>query len=99
MKITAITDSDTALAFRLAGIDTLIPPRPENTANLLKEVAGRPDIGIVLITERLAKAARKEIEKISHERHLPLFMEIPDMKGPLGKRLSATERMAAIIRR
>ncbi len=99
MKIIAIADPDTALAFRLAGIETLPVARKEEAAAVLKQAAERPDMGIVLITQGLARAAGKQFEEVSHERHLPLLIEIPDTRGPIEKRLSAAEKMAAILRR
>ena len=99
MKIIAVADPDTALAFKLAGIETVQLRRKEEAGPVLSRVAGQPGIGIVLVTERLARAAGNELEKITHERHLPLFIEIPDTRGSVGKRLSAAEKMAAILRR
>ena len=99
MKITAVTDPDTALAFRLAGVETVSLTRKEEAGSMLEQIASQPEMGIVLITERLARAAGQKLEKIAHERHLPLFIEIPDLKGSLGKRVSAAEKMAAILRR
>ena len=99
MKITAVTDPDTALAFRLAGVETVSLTRKEEAGSMLEQIAAQPDMGIVLITERLARAAGQKLEKVTHERHLPLFIEIPDTKGSLGKRVSAAEKMAAILRR
>jgi len=99
MKIAAITDPDTALAFRLAGIETVPVHRKEEAGAVLEQIAARPDMGIVLITERLSRAAGEKVEKLTRQRHLPLLMEIPDIQGPSGKRLSAAEKMAAILRR
>lgn len=99
MKITAVTDPDTALAFRLAGVETVSLTRKEEVGSILEQMANQKDMGIVLVTERLARAAGKALEKLSHERHLPLFIEIPDTKGSLGKKLPAAEKMAAILRR
>ncbi len=99
MKIMAITDPDTALAFRLAGIEAVSIIRKEEASAALEKAARHPDMGIVLVTERIARDAQKTIRKLSHERHLPLFIEIPDTKGPIGKRPSAAESMAAILRR
>ncbi len=99
MKVTAVTDPDTALAFRLAGIETVAVARSEDAGKVLRQAADQPETGIILVTERLAKAAGETFENLVHERHLPLFVEIPDVRGPVGKRLSAAEKMAAILRR
>ncbi len=98
MRIVALTDPDTALAFRLCGFETFSVEH-ENPTPILKDVANRKDIGLVLITERIAKKAGKAFEEILCEKTIPLFVEIPDTKGPLEKRKSVAEKMAAIIRR
>jgi len=99
MKVTAITDPDTALAFRLAGIETVSVSGREDAGRVLKQAADQPDAGIVLVTERLARAAGETFETLVRERHLPLFIEIPDIRGRTGKRLSAAQKMAAMLRR
>ncbi len=99
MKITAIADPDTSLAFKLAGIETTAVSREEEAASVLERAASEPEMGIILITERLARAAGEKVDEMTSQRHLPLLIEIPDMTGPLAKRLSAVEKMAAILRR
>ncbi len=99
MKITAITDPDTALAFRLAGIETISVRKDQDAGRILKKAADQKDVGIVLVTERLARAAGDTYTALVQERHLPLFLEIPDVHGGIGKRLSAAQKMAALLRR
>ncbi len=98
MRIVAVTDPDTALAFRLCGFETFSVGQAD-PAPILKDVANRKDIGLVLVTERIAKKAGETFEELLSEKTIPLFVEIPDTKGPLEKRKSVAEKMAAIIRR
>ncbi len=98
MKIVAITDSDTALAFRLAGIETLTPGGDENALSLVEQAADMPDTGIVLVTERLARAAGERFEDMMRQRHLPLFIEIPDINSEMGTRVSAVSKIAAMLK-
>ncbi|MFO7791741.1 MAG: V-type ATP synthase subunit F, partial [Candidatus Saliniplasma sp.] len=42
------------------------------------------DVGVVLLSERIAEDIRDEMDRISEEKELyPVIIEIPDKKGPL----------------
>lgn len=60
MKVVIMGDSDTVVGFRLAGIHEayefdLSELSIERARNKLKELVERDDVGIILITERLAQ--------------------------------------------
>lgn len=80
MKIAVLGDSDTALAFKLAGVHEVYsfketPLELERLRNKLRELVEREDIGIVLITERLA--AKVELPDV----RFPIILQIPDKSG------------------
>ncbi len=99
MKIVAVTDPDTALAFRLAGIETYTLKENDDPGPILKGLSRDGETGLVLMTERLAKRAKDVFEQITREKNIPLFIEIPDTKGPAKKRRRTVEKMAAILGR
>ncbi|AEC51751.1 V-type ATP synthase subunit F [Pyrococcus sp. NA2] len=83
MKIVVMGDPDTVTGFRLAGIheayefdfsDLSI----ERARNKLRELIERDDIGIILITERLAQKIG-EIPQVN----LPIILQIPDKFGSI----------------
>ena len=82
MKIFCLSDNaDTKNGLRLAGIQgEITQTEPEFTAALNKSLADR-DVGILLITEKLAKEFYGLISEIKLERTLPLIVEIPDRHG------------------
>ncbi len=98
MKIVAVADPETALAFRLAGIETVVLEK-EEPIGIIKKIITDKEIGLVLITERLAMRAGDKFKELINTVNLPLFIEIPDTRGPARKRMSNVERMAAILRR
>lgn len=82
MKIFLISDnSDTQAGLRLAGIDgVVVHSRAELEASLSRALSD-PEIGIVLIIERLAGSFPDIIDDVKQNRHLPLIVEIPDRHG------------------
>ncbi|BAD85790.1 archaeal/vacuolar-type H+-ATPase, subunit F [Thermococcus kodakarensis KOD1] len=80
MKIAVLGDSDTVLGFRLAGVHEAYafeetPLDIERLKNKLNELIEREDVGIILITERLAE--KVEIPDVK----LPIILQVPDKSG------------------
>ncbi len=80
MKIAVVGDPDTALGFKLAGAHEVYsfgstPLEIQRANNKLKELVGREDVGIILITETLAQ--RVELPEVD----FPIILQIPDKSG------------------
>ncbi|MBP1911819.1 V-type ATP synthase subunit F [Thermococcus stetteri] len=80
MRIAVLGDSDTVLGFRLAGVHEAYvfeetPMDIERLKNKLRELIERGDVGIILITERLAE--KVEIPDVK----LPIILQVPDKSG------------------
>ncbi|MFA4646913.1 V-type ATP synthase subunit F [Pyrococcus kukulkanii] len=95
MKIVVMGDEDTVVGFKLAGVHEayefdLSDLSIERARNKLKELVERDDIGVILITERLA-------EKIGElpEVNLPIILQIPDKFGSI----YGEELLKEIVRR
>jgi V/A-type H+-transporting ATPase subunit F len=82
MKLAAICDKDTAVGFRLAGIQELYVPE-KNPVKNLDEISERKDIGVVFITEKIAESISKDIKDFRLRYDTPIIVEIPDKKGRL----------------
>jgi V/A-type H+-transporting ATPase subunit F len=83
MKIGVVGDFDTVTGFRLAGVkETYDVEEPEAAVEALKKLM-KEDIGVIIITERLADQIRDETEELIEEKTLPIIVEIPDKKGPI----------------
>ncbi len=82
MKIAVLCDNDTAVGFRLAGIqDVFIPDGSKK--EIWNKICERDDIGILFITEKIAEALGKYLKdyRVSHD--TPIIVEIPNKKGRL----------------
>lgn len=83
MKIGVVGDFDTITGFRLAGVrEAHEVEDPGVAVKTLKKLV-REDIGLIIITERLADQIRKETAALIEGRNLPLIIEIPDKHGPI----------------
>ena len=82
MKFFVIGDRDTVTGFRLVGVEGRVVAEREEALSILGEVVERKDIGVVLVTERIAGTIRDEVEKRLYGFGFPLMLEIPDASGP-----------------
>ena len=82
MKFYLISDNtDTAMGMRLAGIDGVVVHEPEEVSQELERAAADPEIGIVLITNRLMRLCPSQIYEMKLHCKRPLIVEIPDRHG------------------
>ena len=91
MRFFCVGDADTVAGFRLAGIAGQVVTTPEQTGAAVADVVGRPECGVIIITEKLADGIRQQIEAMRLERERPLIVEIPGPEGPLPGRKSLRE--------
>lgn len=83
MKIGVVGDFDTVTGFRLAGVkETYDVEEPGAVMEALKKLM-KEDIGVIIITERLADQIRDETAELIEGKTLPIIVEIPDKKGPI----------------
>ncbi|MGA9756176.1 MAG: V-type ATP synthase subunit F [Desulfobaccales bacterium] len=92
-----IADARTLLAFALAGIPGGAADNAAEARQLLAEGRADPGVGLVLITERLSREIRNEVDAIRGEGRPPLVLEIPDLQGPLPGGQSLLERLRALM--
>jgi vacuolar-type H+-ATPase subunit F/Vma7 len=64
---------------------------------LLAQGLADPGVGLVLITEGVAREIRGEVDAIRQEGRPPLILEIPDLKGPRPGGLSLLDRLRALM--
>ena len=97
--IAVIGDRETAIGFRLAGVQAVYEvPRDENeTLNLLDKLVSEDGTAIIIINERLAaeERVRDKIRAINENKRgvTPIIVEIPDKWGPMEQRVSEIERL------
>lgn len=98
MRLFVLADSETILAFALAGIKGRAVSSPQEIPAILKTL-DRKRTGLVLITEALAWENRHVIEEMLLDPDGVLVLEVPDMKGPKTGRVGAAERIVSLLRR
>jgi V/A-type H+-transporting ATPase subunit F len=82
MKFYLISDNiDTRAGMRLAGIEGVVVHTKTEVAQALESALRMPELGIVLITEKLARLIPDEMSELKLSRELPLVVEIPDRHG------------------
>ncbi|MDR2671448.1 MAG: V-type ATP synthase subunit F [Oscillospiraceae bacterium] len=82
MRFFVIADnSDTLTGFRLAGIDGTRASSPEEIKEAVSKVIANPDIGVLLITEKLARETPELIYDLKLKLTHTLVVEIPDRHG------------------
>ncbi len=97
MKMWVIADRDTALAFNLAGISGFTARNAAEVADILQGIEAR-EVGLVLITEKLADTSRRLLDTLRLLPQAPLILEIPDLSGPAADRKGAAEQMIDWLR-
>ena len=82
MKLFLISDNiDTLTGMRLAGIEGIVVHETFEVMEAIEEILNDPEIGILLITEKLGQLVPQRISDIKLNYQLPLIVEIPDRHG------------------
>jgi V/A-type H+-transporting ATPase subunit F len=95
VKFFVIGDQETVLGLRLVGVEGSVAVDREDALAAMKEAVARDDVGVVLVTEKVAAGIRDEVESRLYGVGFPLVLEIPDSSGPVPDRLKIEE----IVRR
>jgi V/A-type H+-transporting ATPase subunit F len=99
MRVFVLADHLTCMAFALAGIEGRAVKNEDEAAAALEAFMRHPEVGLILVTERIASTIRHQVDEVLIAHHWPLIVEIPDSKGPLSDRLSARERVVNLMGR
>ena len=91
MKILLIGDEFTVLGYSLVGIRGLEVNNKQEAADALKKATQDPDVGIVLITQRIASEIQSLVDEAKLKMATPIVLEIPDRHGPVEGRESALD--------
>ena len=82
MKSYFISDNhDTWVGMRLAGIEGVLLHDKEEVLKALKTATTNPEIGIIILTEKIVDLAPNEIMEYKIKNKKPLIIEIPDRHG------------------
>ena len=91
MKFYCIADADTVRGFRLAGVPGEAVDSPAEARDALARAARRAEIGIVIMTDRVAADIRDKVEALRLGQSRPLIVEVPGPDGPMPGRKTLRE--------
>jgi len=89
MRFFLIGDEFTVLGYSLAGIRGVVVNNKQEAADALKEATQDPEVGIVLIMQRIASEIQPLVDEARLKMATPIVLEIPDRHGPVEGRESA----------
>jgi V/A-type H+-transporting ATPase subunit F len=83
MKYFVIGDEDAVLGFGLVGVHGQTAASPEEAQRAFNLALEDKEVGIVIITERVAERIRPLVDRYVFTQNFPLIVEVPDRQGPL----------------
>ena len=82
MKMYLISDNvDTLAGMRLAGVEGVVAHTHDEVMSETKKAETKPDIGVLIFTEKSASVIKEELDMMKITLHTPLIIEIPDRHG------------------
>jgi len=81
MKYSIIGDDDTVLGFAMVGVSGRTVRSPEEANRAFRDILADKDMGIIIITERVADMIRPLVDRFLFTETFPLIVEIPDRRG------------------
>ena len=97
MRFYVIADEHTVTGFKLVGLEGEVVENADEAREALQKAFSSPDIGIVVITEKIAASIREDVERFMFGHSFPLIIEIPDRTGPMEDRLSIRQMVRSAV--
>jgi V/A-type H+/Na+-transporting ATPase subunit F len=97
MRFYVIGDESTVSGFGLAGVAGEVVETTEEAREAVKRAFASPDVGIVIVTEKIAAGLHAEMEEYVFRRAFPLVIEIPDRTGPMEGRVSMRQMVRSAV--
>lgn len=97
MKYYVIGDEDTVLGFGMGGVRGTGVHDRASAEEAFRQAIAEPNIGILIITEKIADYIRSTVDQYLFSERFPLILEIPDREGPKEGRTGIREMVNAAI--
>ena len=97
MRYHIIGDDDAVLGFGMVGVPGRAVASAEQAEDAFKAALADGEVGIVIMTERIADLIRPLVDRFVFAGRFPLIVEIPDRGGPMEGRLGIRETVNAAI--
>ncbi len=79
MRLFCIADNDSALGFRLSGIETMEVRTARDAEAALKVAFSAEGVGILVITRKAADLVREKVNGMIYTQEVPLVLEVPSL--------------------
>jgi len=96
MTFFCISDKESSIGFRLAGVETREVSSRSDALEALKVALATENAGILLVTEKAAAFLRQELDSLMYKNQQPLILELPS-RGGFEKRKSVGDYLKDII--
>lgn len=97
MKYFMIGDEDAVLGFGMVGVQGRTVHSPNEAESAFRDALGDSDVGIVIITERVAELIRPLVDQYVFTEEFPLIVEVPDRAGRIEGRPGLREMVNRAI--
>ena len=97
MKFFIIGDEYTVLGYSLIGMKGVVVNNAEEASDALNLAIQDGNIGIILITQRIASLIQPQVDSARLGMSIPVVLEIPDKQGPMEGRESAMNIIRRLI--
>ncbi len=97
MQYYIIGDQDAVMGFGMVGVDGRVVNSPEEAELTFKDLLADKNIGIIIITERIAEMIRHLVDIYIFTEQFPLIVEIPDRLGRLAGKPGIREMVNSAI--
>lgn len=97
MKVLVVGHPDAVLGFSLAGVHGRSVSTAEEANRALDEAFSARDVGIILVTQDVARMIQGRVEDLKLHSTVPLVVEIPSPEGVSPDELSLSELVLRAI--
>jgi vacuolar-type H+-ATPase subunit F/Vma7 len=80
LSVLTVCRPDVAAGFGLAGLRTIEATGAQDTADRLRELRARPEVGVILVEDSLYEKLPEELQREFGRRALPMLVPFP---GPV----------------
>lgn len=81
MKVLVIGHPEAVLGFSLVGVDGQVAVSAKDASQALENALSAPDIGIILVTQDVARLIEARMDQLKLRCTVPLVVEIPAPQG------------------
>lgn len=96
MNFFCIADKESSLGFKLVGIETAEVITKKEAQEALRVARETEDVGIILITSKIASLIRDKIEEFIFTHQFPLILEIPS-RDETGESKNANDFLKEVL--